>query len=657
MLESTVNANRQIITFGILMSINFPLYLLVWHHETPHSYHNIALRIMATILCLGLAFKNYWPEKLKPALPVYWYFVVFFTLPFFFVFMTLKNGAAILWLMNVMSALFFLLLLLDFLSALVLLILGTLSALLYFTLTTHGFQFTPGTLNMGGVFSTFLAAIVIGGLFARNKEYRIQAQKKFLTLANQVAHDIRSPLSSLLMIVKSCSEIPEQDRIALREAAISIGDIANNLLNQYRNKDSVVEGAEEEQETSRPMLVSAVLLELLTEKKYEYHDLPIKFDYDLSEASFFAFIKLPFTAFKRMISNITNNAVDAFQGGDGRIVLSLSADNEWVTITVEDNGLGMPKDVADKIMNNVAVTSGKEKGHGIGLTQVRETLQQYQGELKIESEEGKGTKIHLTFPRIRAPKWIAEIIELNSNDIVLILDDDSSIHRAWDARFEDVLKIHGSLQLKHFTHANELLECVQAMDEAAKSHVFLLTDYELLKQNQTGLDVVATTQLPRSILVTSHYANKDVLEQAAKTNTQILPKHLASEIAIHVQETTQMDKATDKSVDVILVDDDAAFIETLANFIFSDFKVEKYHNPVHFLEQVDLYPKDIKIYVDCNFDTTTMSGIEVAKSLHEKGFKRLYLLSGQYFSAGELPEYVTHLQKTDLEAIKQSTKA
>ena len=41
---------------------------------------------------------------------------------------------------------------------------------------------------------------------------KFQAYEKFTNLANQVAHDIRSPLASLLIIVKSCTQIPEADR-------------------------------------------------------------------------------------------------------------------------------------------------------------------------------------------------------------------------------------------------------------------------------------------------------------------------------------------------------------------------------------------------------------------------------------------------------------
>ncbi|MET3123663.1 PAS domain-containing protein [Oxalobacteraceae bacterium GrIS 2.11] len=54
----------------------------------------------------------------------------------------------------------------------------------------------------------------------------LQEQEKFKKIANQVAHDIRSPLSSMLMILQASDAMPERERIALRTAATRINDIA-----------------------------------------------------------------------------------------------------------------------------------------------------------------------------------------------------------------------------------------------------------------------------------------------------------------------------------------------------------------------------------------------------------------------------------------------
>lgn len=117
------------------------------------------------------------------------------------------------------------------------------------------------------------------------QQLRLQQKEKLQAIANQVAHDIRSPLASLLMIVKSCTEIPEADRIALK--ANNIGDIANSLLSKYKKDESEIDDPTEKRQL---ILMSAVLLQLLTNKKYQYQNLSIKFNADFKQESYFSLL-------------------------------------------------------------------------------------------------------------------------------------------------------------------------------------------------------------------------------------------------------------------------------------------------------------------------------------------------------------------------------
>ena len=50
--------------------------------------------------------------------------------------------------------------------------------------------------------------------------------------------------------------------------------------------------------------------------------------------------------------------------------------------------------------------------------------------------------------------------------------------------------------------------------------------------------------------------------------------------------------------------------------------------------------------------STTVKGVELAQELHDKGYTQLYLISGDTFIPGELPEYLTVLEKGDIKRIK-----
>jgi PAS domain S-box-containing protein len=496
------------------------------------------------------------------------------------------------------------------------------------------------------------------------KQKTLETQETFNKLASQVAHDIRSPLASLGMILKSCEdEIPEAKRIALREAATRIDDIANSLLTRFRVDKNKTETkqinekgeGEETAHLGEALLLSTTLMQLLTDKKYEYPH--VKWQLDIAPDAHFVFIKAKASDIKRALSNLINNAVDACSDRAAEISVKLSTQNQTAIIRVEDKGQGMPAEVLEKIQAAVSVTAGKEKGHGIGLSQVRETVEQYKGQIEFRSQLGQGTQVILSFPRVKSPDWLAEKILLMPEDTVVILDDDTSIHGAWVSQFEPILATCPSIQLKHFSQGQEALDFIQSCSEEQKDHLFLLTDYELLKQDLDGLTVIEKSQLKRSLLVTSHYAHPKVKERAAQIGCQILPKQMASEIQIEIKEAmTTENKGEKADRKVVIVDDDESFGHNLTLFLPEHLKVEVYQKPEVLLEQLFQYPKTTTFLLDHQIANSAYSGMTLAKTLHEKGYPNLHLLSGQTFEKHEVPEYLNVILKTHLDKVEQLFK-
>ena len=84
--------------------------------------------------------------------------------------------------------------------------------------------------------------------------------------------------------------------------------------------------------------------------------------------------------------------------------------------------------------------------------------------------------------------------------------------------------------MKHFTLGEEAIDFINKFP--AREQIFLLTDFELLKQDLNGLHVIERTKIERSILVTSHYNSLKIRELAIKNGTEILPKPLAQEVPL-----------------------------------------------------------------------------------------------------------------------------
>jgi len=473
----------------------------------------------------------------------------------------------------------------------------------------------------------------------------LKEQEKFRKNANQVAHDIRSPLTSLAIIAESCKHIPEADRITLRKIAASIGDIANNLSTRYKPDDPQTHTAGQ---IVQLIPVSLALSEILSEKKYQYKHSSVKFVYFCEKDANFAFIKVEPIEFKRMISNLVNNAVEAFEGKTCKVDLELKLDDKFVEIIIKDNGKGIPKDILDKIMCNIPVTSGKKDGSGIGLTQVCDTLQRNHGKLSIDSKIGKGAKITLAFPKVETPVWIAEKIKLNKGDTIVVLDDDESIHHAWEARLEPY---KSDLKLKHFTSGKGTIDFINA--SVAKDKIFLLSDFELINQDLNGLQVIEQTSMyESSILVTSHYADQSVHNLAIRVGIKILPKQLASEVPIEIEENRSV-SGDFKKVGLVIIDDNELLVDSLVDFFQNkDVVVDAYYKPKNFLDRLSQYAKDTKICMDNDFNDC-MTGVELAKQLYESGYTQLYLFSGKDFGKDEIPDYLKVITKGDLVGISK----
>lgn len=273
----------------------------------------------------------------------------------------------------------------------------------------------------------------------------------------------------------------------------------------------------------------------MSEKKAQYSDQPVQFEILIADETQFAFTKLQASQFRRAISNVINNAVDAVgQQNNHLVTLKLTANAESITVTVRDNGKGMPASAVEKMLKRQSFTEGKQHGHGLGLQQVWDTLDHNQGVMRVESIPGKGTSIHLTFPRIEAPNWIAQKIHLMPNTIVVILDDEESIHGAWDTRFAQYLRTYSSLHVHHFKQGRDAVAFLGMLSPDDKARVVFLSDYELLRQPKNGLQIIEESGIKNTVLVTSYYAKPQIRDKAIDLNVKILPKQMASVVPIEV---------------------------------------------------------------------------------------------------------------------------
>jgi PAS domain S-box-containing protein len=150
------------------------------------------------------------------------------------------------------------------------------------------------------------------------------------------------------------------------------------------------------------------------------------------------------TQIETAILNLAINARDAMPEG-GRLTietrnLPAGADaapseiggQDCISITVRDTGTGMTEEVLRSAVEPFFTTKEPGKGSGLGLSQVYGMVKQSNGALRIESQLGAGTAVHLYLPRAIANKAAPEMpTDANRTDElggrVLVVDDDPGV--------------------------------------------------------------------------------------------------------------------------------------------------------------------------------------------------------------------------------------
>jgi signal transduction histidine kinase len=245
---------------------------------------------------------------------------------------------------------------------------------------------------------------------ARQIEKEAYLANRLKEQAEQVAHDIRSPLSALNMVMKSANSLPEEQRLIIRSATRRINDIANGLLKSSKASERIGQVNETlAQADSAPVMLVSLLDAIVSEKRIQFSENSHAEIEVMLERGYGLFATINASELSRVISNLVNNAVESFSGV-GRVTVKVASRDDKSLITVTDNGCGITSEILGRLGGR-GVTQGKDgtlSGSGIGIFHARATIEAAGGEFLIESQVGIGTTVTLSLPKTAAPKWFVE---------------------------------------------------------------------------------------------------------------------------------------------------------------------------------------------------------------------------------------------------------
>ncbi len=456
-------------------------------------------------------------------------------------------------------------------------------------------------------------------LIEKSKE---ESQKEaFLTIATQVAHDIRSPLTAINTALFDLSSLQNNKRILIKSAIKRINDIANNLLSYSKNYKNILQN--EVEYVNSPELVFIILENIILEKKCEYAKSKFEIKLIISPESYNTFVNLNSSLFQGVLSNLINNSVESINV-DGLIIISLHNSRNNIIIDITDNGCGIPENLISKILQP-GFSYNKPNGAGFGLSHAKKYIEQLNGKLSIESSLNIGTKILIELPRTKSPSWFCNALLLNNYKDIVIVDDDFMIHDSWNQKLKNISHIN----VINFYKASDL---DMAISSGLKTNDSLfLIDYEFSNETINGLDLIETFNLSKNAFLVSSAFDEDIVrERSNSLHIQIIPKNYIPYIYI--------EKINRSPMHLILIDNDE-MIRVMWEFAAEEKNIHlsTYACYSDFIINISGVSKDTPIYIDSNLGET-IKGEEYAKKLYDQGYKELYITTGyQRYSFNEMP--------------------
>jgi len=205
-----------------------------------------------------------------------------------------------------------------------------------------------------------------------------------------VSHELKTPLTRLKFIIANM-ELSSEDAIALNKEINFLQDMISNMLLSDKLSTPYIEDLEKKEIRLETLIQNACDMFYQIDKKLKVtknSDLTIHIMADPYKLSL---------AIKNLIDN-------ALKYGDPNKLIELSVynKNNTIEICVQDFGVGIKKEQINKIIKPLyrgrAAKEKNKTGFGLGLAITKKIVEAHDGILKIESQEGKGSKFILVIP-------------------------------------------------------------------------------------------------------------------------------------------------------------------------------------------------------------------------------------------------------------------
>ncbi|MDP3138462.1 MAG: response regulator [Burkholderiaceae bacterium] len=422
--------------FGIASAVAHPVLYGLNLLRSTQPYDSLEMRLLATALSLMLALQPYWPVPWRRYSAIFSYVALLYCLPFYFIFVALKNEGGPVSLANTLMAMFFLILLTDWRNTILMQLGGTLLGVAaYFATTPHPVM----PVDYIERFPVFVLVMVGGSLF-KLSEMRTDATRirsNYRALAGSVAHEMRHPLTQIQNCMQTMENLvpaPDDARQALMLAPAQLGDVYQQLERgamavqacQQVIAITLAEVASQSISTRNFVYLQAGTCTQAAIDSYGYASQAERWRVQVRVVKDFCF-QGEETIYTLVLHNLLRNALYYFAlYPQATVTLIVDAP----VVRVRDTGPGIPQPVLEGLFESFSST-GKPGGTGLGLAYCRRAMRAFGGDIGCESQLGAYTEFLLRFPEV--PLHVLELHQRAAFESVaqalrgkrvLVVDDD-----------------------------------------------------------------------------------------------------------------------------------------------------------------------------------------------------------------------------------------
>lgn len=244
-------------------------------------------------------------------------------------------------------------------------------------------------------FDDELQPLVNALLQQKRKQKMLDKQKKQFT-AN-VSHELKTPLTS----IAGYAELIETGMAKEEDIKPFAGVIRKQALRLVSLSEDIIQLSQLEESDDEDMTFESVDLYDIANKCVEALTInALNKNVTLSLSGEQCYIRGKAQLVEEMVYNLLDNAI-RYNKENGTVTVTVTPLSKGASVSVKDTGIGIPAKYQDRIFERFfRVDKSRSKatgGTGLGLAIVKHITQLHGADLKLESEEGKGTQIIVTF--------------------------------------------------------------------------------------------------------------------------------------------------------------------------------------------------------------------------------------------------------------------